>query len=146
MSVSLSILNTEIITDPKTLGISYDTEENQNNNISIANVLNTIGMSGENIEVNEISTVDMQSAVVGTEFMSLSNVKQRAWLAIVGLPSVPVKNSNLRSQVSEIWGALTITRSNLVLLQSRSASRSEVLFGEGVKVTSFDVHMARRET
>ena len=58
---------------------------------------------------------------------------------------MPVKNMNLRNQIKEIWGAATTTRDNLTALQIRSASRSEVLFGEGVKVTPFDVHIARRE-
>lgn len=145
MAVDLGQLKTEINTDPKTLGISFDPQESEANNRFIAGRLNEIGASSETIEVTEVSTLDMQSAVIGSEFASLNATQQRAWLAIVGLDSIPIKNTNLRGQVLAVWAGGTTTRNNLGTLQTKSATRSEVLFGENVSVSTHDVHLARRQ-
>jgi hypothetical protein len=142
--VNYTILYNEIVNDPKGLGISFDAEESALNNRNIAASLNAVGASGEIVEVGEVSNIEMQKAVIGAEFVLLNAVQQRAWLAILSLNTIPVKDTNIRNQVLEIWGVGTTTRANLGSLQSRSASRAEALFGEGVVVTSFDVHMARR--
>ncbi len=137
MALDLSILKTELTTDPETLGYASFSDR------GAANKLNEAGASSETIEVEEVSAVDIQGAVVGSEFSALSATAQRAWLAIVGLESVPVKNTNLREQILDIWGAGTTTRTNLAALQTKSATRAEVLFGEGVSVSQSDVQKAR---
>ncbi len=135
--MDLNILKTELTTDPKTLGYSGL------NDREAANKLNEVGASGETVDVVQVEALHLQSAVVGSEFASLSATAQRAWLAIVGLERVPVKNTNLRGQILSIWTGVTTTRANLAALQTKSATRAEVLFGEGVSITQSDVQKAR---
>lgn len=137
MVINLGQLKTELATDPKGLGYSSLSDR------EAANKLNEVGASSEMVDVVQVSALEMQSTVVGSEFASLSATAQRAWLAIVGLGRVPVKNINLRGQILSIWGASTTTRTNLATLQTKSATRAEVLFGEGVSITQSDVQKAR---
>lgn len=143
--MDIDILKTEIDTDPKTLGISFDPQENEANNRAIADKLNEVGASGESVDVSVRQPYELQAVVVGSEFEGLSAAKQRGWLAIVGLSEIPMKNVGLRAQVTSIWSA-GATRTALGNLQTKSATRAEVLFGEKVSVTSHDVHLARRQT
>ncbi len=140
-------LKTEIQTDPQ--GLGYDVSPTfyvtNGDDMAIADLLNEIGGSSETIEPEFVSAADAQAAVVGTDWAALSDVKQRGWLAIIGLGDVPVKDANIRAQITEIWPVST-TRTNLVALQTRDASRAEALWGEGVTVSHTDVAIALRET
>ena len=137
MAIDYAVLKTEIQIDPKGLELLFSDIRDA------ADKLNEPGLSGETIEPENVSPVDMQAAVVATEYAGLPAAAQRMWLAIVGLPDVPIRNASLRQQVKDIWAAGTATRGNLVALQSRSASRVEVLFGEGISVSYRDVARAR---
>jgi len=136
--IDLTVLKTELDTDPQTLGYS------SLNDREAANKLNEAGSSGETIDVTCASTIDLQAAVVGSEFDLLSAGKQRAWLAIVGLSEVPVKSTTLRGQILEIFADGTTTRSNLGALQSKSATRGEKVFEEDTSISYNDVKEARR--
>lgn len=140
-------LKTEIQTDP--LGLGYDVSPTfyvtNEDDMAVAGLLNEVGGSSETIEPDFVSAADAQAAVLGSEWAGLSDVKQRGWLAIVGLGEIPVKNANIRAQITAIWDPGT-TRDNLIALQTRDASRAEALFGEGVTVSHTDVAIALRET
>jgi hypothetical protein len=132
--VDLTVLQTELSNNPQTYGGTSDKEA--------AALLNAVSAT-ETIEVAEVSPTLVQNAVVNAEYIALTASNQRAWLAIVGLPSVPVKLAGLRSQIMSIWTAGTTTRASLAALQTRLASRAEVLFGENVRVTHPQVAQAR---
>ena len=138
MSVIISELLTEIQTDPMTLGLAGMDDG------GISRLLNAIGGSSETIEVTSLDAATVQRAVIGSEFINLSTAQQNLWLAILSVGTIAVKDPNIRAQVVAVWGAPTVTRTNLIALQSRSASRSEVLWGEGVSVSVSDVAIALR--
>jgi hypothetical protein len=82
-------------------------------------------------------------SVVHTEWDALTEPLQNAWRSLLQLELIPIGNANIRNLISHIWGAGTTTRSNIVALQSKTATRGEVLWGEGVNVTQSDVQRAR---
>lgn len=133
----LAILNTELTDDPKLLGLA-----NMDNPAAAAK-LNEIGASGETVSAGTINGQELQKAVVGAEFLALSAVKQRGWLAIIsaGDGQVEVDHAGIVAQVTAIWNGST-TLTNLAALRTRSASRAEALFGHGIAM--FDVAEARR--
>ena len=128
-------LRSEILSDPAAVG--YAGKEPH----EIAALLNDPAR-GETVSRAMVPSWELQAAVVGSEFQALSAVAQRAWLAIVALPEVPVTNANLRSQVAAIWGAGTATRGNLQALETRPGSRAEALWGEGTYITHQQVSEA----
>lgn len=136
----LQTLRTELDTDPQTLGYAGKT------NYQIALLLNEVGLSGETIDREFVMASELQGAVVGSEAILLLSPQRDLWAAFMSIAiadgTIPLDNNNLRGQVLEVWGAGTTTRSNLAALQTRSASRAEVLFGDGVVVTDNDVEEA----
>ncbi len=141
MSIDLTLLKNELANDPKSLGYSaFDDFE-------AADKLNEIGASAETIEPEFVPAYKAQQEVVASEYLALVTGEQNLWNAILTSKSengIPIKNATIRGQVATIWGAGTTTRTNLVGLQTRSASRAEVLFGENVIVSMIQVHKARR--
>lgn len=93
-------------------------------------------------EVDEISNTAAVSAVVASEFVALAAAAQRGWLMVTNLERIPVQNVAIRTLVADIWAAPTMTRANLVALQTRDGSHAEGLFG--VRVSIDDVRAARR--
>lgn len=141
MAITLTALKNELNSDPKSLGYSALDD------FEAADKLNEAGASGETIEPAFVTAFQAQQEVVGSEYLTLTIGEQNLWNAIlisVDSQGVPIKNAIIRGQVATIWGAGTTTRTNLVALQTRSASRAEVLFGEDVVVSMMDVHRARR--
>lgn len=138
MAIDYTVLKTELNDDPKGLGLT------SLNDRLAAEKLNKVGASNQEIDVLTVSPINAQKSVIGTEFDVLSAGKQRLWLAILSTGSIEIRNFNIRGQIGSIWGAGTVTKTNLVALQKRSASRSEVLFGPGVKVSQNDVDAGRK--
>jgi len=131
--VVISELAAEITNDPKTLGLLAM----GGNHAAVAAKLNERGASSETIQVQEMGSGDAQNAVDHDEFKALSAADRDGWLAIVGLDSIPVRKAGIRSQLGAIWTAVgsPTTRAALTVLQSRSASRAEILWGEETTVT-----------
>lgn len=123
----LGQLNTELTNDPKALGLTAM------DNPTAAAKLNEIGASSETVSAGIINGQELQMAVVGSEFISLSDAKQRGWLALIsaGDGQVNVNDQRVIDQATAIWdGATTLT--NLAALRTRPASRAEVLFGHDI--------------
>lgn len=132
----LAILNTELTTDPKTLGlVAMD-------NPTAADKLNEIGASGEKVSAGIINGQELQKVVINAEYAALSDVKRQGWGTIIaaGDGQVDIDDQQIVDQVVAIWvGTTTLT--NLATLRKRDASRAEVLFGHGVSYQ--DVAKAR---
>lgn len=94
-------------------------------------------------DVETVTKEDIQKAVVATEWSALAEApKERLWQSILALDSIPVSDTNIRNQIQEIWGAGTTTRTNLVALQTRPASRAEALWGAGTVISKTAVQQA----
>lgn len=112
----------------------------------IAKILNdAAGAEAGSIDVEYVLPEQLQQAVVASEYEALGvdDVERRLWDSLLSLPRVPVKHANIRGQVLAIWDAGTTTRSNLAALQTRTGSRAEVLWGDGVVISPDQVLAAR---
>ena len=111
--MNIDALKAETDTDPLARGYAGMTEA------AVADSLNAINRSRNRTSV---SPGEMQRAVDGAEFVALSDVKQRAWLAILS-DSVDPNNANTIAQVTAIWTSGT-TLTNLAALQTEAVSRA----------------------
>lgn len=143
MAIDLVALRNELETDPNSYGYAGPYAEGDNGTLCV--LLNEV-RAGITVDVPTLTAAQMQAAVVGSEFGALADVKQRAWQCVLACGEIPVDNSNIRAQVSSIWGAGTTTRSNLVALQTRTGSRAEELFGAGTVINHHHVAEARNAT
>ena len=85
------------------------------------------------VDRDSVSISLMQAEVVGNEYVALSQAKRDAWRDILSADP-EIKNTNMRNQIMEIWGAGTATRSNLAALQTKLVSRATELGIGKVKV------------
>lgn len=127
-------LKTEIDNDSKVLGYSGKTDQ------EVAALMNTVGLSNETIDRGVIDAHEIVSACVSTDLNALSDKQQAQLLFVVSAGQVNTSDAKIRA----IFGGLfngTQTKTNLLTLATRPASRAEVLFGEEVKY--WDVARAR---
>jgi hypothetical protein len=137
VAINYTQLATEINTDPKSLGYAGKSD------YAIAVILNTPGASAETIFKAYTDTSEIVAGIVRAEWDALSAAnKQFLNEVILNAPKVKTGDSNLRSSVGGIFGVGTTSRTNLVNVASKSATRGEVLFGEGTTISDTDVAKA----
>lgn len=129
-------LQTELVVDPLHLYVGLS------NHGDMASQCNSRSAVSALIEISYVKPEDAQAAVIGSEYAALTAVQRDMWGTIVGLPQIPVSNTNIRQQVTNVWSAGTTTRANLVALQFRRGSRAEQLWGEGVVIHHLDIAAA----
>lgn len=131
-------LRNEIINDPISLGYAGKTDS------EIASLLNTVPgspIAGRQIDREIIDTWEILEATVQAEWGALSAAEKQRYQTIVGAGTVSVKGTNVRNAFLQMFAAGTQTRTNLAALQTRAASRAEVLGFRPVSVG--DVNLAR---
>lgn len=134
----IQALRTEIDTDPKALG--YATLKAQSNGPeAVAAKLNELGASAETLFKQYVQIEDFLAEVVLTEFTALSTAGKTAVDQFFRGTRIKTGSANMRTTLGALFptGA---TRTALLALAQRSASRAEALWGEGVRVT--DQHVA----
>ena len=142
---NLLSLKSELLSDPQ--GLGYGLAIASDNYRGVASALNNVGP--ETIDPAIISTGDLQGAVDPTEFLALTDRKATLWLSILQAATasgIRATNPNIRAQIGSVWAAGTTTRDNLGALQTRPASRMEVLFGEGTIVKPVELGRALNQT
>jgi len=137
--VDYLVLKNEIDTDPKGLGYAGKTDP------EVAELLNTIGLSSENIDVGVIDGQELSKAVEIPEYTALTDAERQGWTTIVSAGDGQVDVDDLRvvAQIGAIWGSGTTTRANLLALKARRCSRAEALLGRGIGIGHLDVAKAR---
>jgi len=146
----ISELTTELVTDPA--GIGYAPYIIAGNHMALETILNDkTGIGSGTINRTYADAPTLQSAVVVSEYLALTDIARQAWLLLVtasqntgqeGSLGVPLQNSEIQAQVTAIWDAGTVTRSNLLALLTKGGSRAEVLWGDGAVVTINDISLA----
>lgn len=129
--MDLAILKAEIDNDHISRGYS------ELSDAEIADSLNNI--LDRTVNRDFVSPEEMQSAVIGSDFIAISAIKQRAWLAIL-TDNVNPNNSNTITQISSIWPA-SETLDNLADLRTELGSRAKEL--DLGQVTPSDVAKAK---
>lgn len=139
MAINYTALANEINTDPKALGYAGKSD------YEISQIMNTPGASAETLFRSYTPVEDIIAAIVRSEYDALA-AAGKTYLNEVVLKSAKVKtgDATLRTQIAQLFGAGTQTRTNLTAVASRAASRAEVLFGEDINVTDADVARALR--
>ena len=134
-AAELVILNTELTTDPLALGYTGKADG------EMASLLNAINPS-YSIDRENIDGQELQMAVVTSEYDNLTDKQRDLWLTILlaGTGIIAVSDVRVKDQIKAIWGPITDTRDNLVALQTRDASRAEVVFDSaGLSISILDI-------
>lgn len=141
MPVILSALRTELLTDPRSLG--YSTAVTQGDHNTLVDLINRSAAS-HSVSMGTVTSINLQQVVVASEYAVLSGGQRDLWNAVLTAATggVPISNAAIRAQVAVVWSAGTTTRANLLALDTRTGTRAEVLFGEGMRVTSTDIQKA----
>lgn len=141
MTINYTALATELNTDPKALG--YKTSGVFKSDYDISLILNTPGASSETIFRAYTDTAEIVAGIVRSEWTALSAAdKQFLTEVILTAPKLKTGDANLRASVAGVFAAGTTSRTNLTAAASKSASRAEVLFGEGTTIGDQDVAKA----
>ena len=144
MAFTLQQLKTDITSG--TLSSTFAPLVSAENWDAIAAMYNDVANGGL-IDRNTVTVFDLQSAVVGSEYIALTVGQRDLWNCLIiacSSSSIPLKNSNLRGQVAAVFGAGTTSRTNLLALQQRQGTKAEVLYGDGTVITPSDVFNAVR--
>lgn len=137
--IDYAALANEINTDPVSLGYAGKSD------YQISVLLNTAGGSGQTLFKSYTPTEDVVAGIVRSEYDALA-AAGKTYLNEVVLKASKVKtgDATLRTQIAQLFGAGTTTRTNLTNVASRPASRAEILFGENATVSDADVARALR--
>lgn len=140
MAVTISVLRTELLSS--VFASTYSAAIAQGSHNAVADRVNSYASA--TVSVGVIFAIDMQQAVVASEYAVLSGGQRDLWNAVVttGVNGVSISNAALRAQVAFVWSAGTTTRASLLALDSKRGSRAELLFGEATVVTATDVQQA----
>jgi hypothetical protein len=135
-------IRTEIDNDPKALGYAA-LRAQSNGPEALAAKLNQAGASSETLFRSYVPLADVLACVVASEYSSLSTANKTLWQDLV-VRSAQLKSgdANMRATIAGIFAAGTTSRTNLVNVASRAASRAEALWGEGTVVLDQQVSLA----
>lgn len=140
MAMTLAALRAEIDTDPETLG--YATLLAQSNGPeAVAAKLNELGASGETLFKSYVPVEDMLAEIVYTDYTALTAAAKTALDQFFRGSKVKTGSTNMRTTLAALF-PVSATRTALIALASRSASRAEALWGEGTTVSAQSVAMA----
>jgi hypothetical protein len=114
-------LKNEILGDSKSLG--YIGKEDY----QIADLMNTIGLSGEVINRGVIPSYEIIDATVPSEWTALTATEKQRYQTITGAGQCNSSNANIRAAFQSMFAAGTQTRINLTALLTRTCSRAEAL-------------------
>jgi len=137
-------LLSELQTDSQALG--YAALVAANNDAALAVLLND-KTKGGTISRTIVTATELQSCVVGSEYLSLTADQKSLWQSILLAAAdggVRMSNTNIRAQALAVWAGGTTTRTNLGNAQDRAGSRAEALWGDGASVSVGDISNALR--
>ena len=147
MTIGLSALRVELLTDPVSIGYAPHVSNGSFGILSL--ILNSVsanaGTVTSAVTVGRVFADDMQQCVVPTEYSVLAAAGRDLWNAVLtgAVRGIAISNTVLRSQITAVWSAgLSGTRNNLIALQTRACTRGETLFGESTVVDVNDVAKA----
>lgn len=132
---------TEINTDPKALG--YATLRTQSNGPeALAAKMNEVAASAETLTITWLATEEALAVLVGTEVTALAQANRDLLTVVTSQSRIKTGSATMRATLGGIFASGTTSRTNLVALATRSASRAEALWGEGTVVTAQAVSIA----
>lgn len=122
-SVQYPTLKTELVTDPKTLGLP---------GMDAATAAAKLNEAGASAETKMLETVlpayKILGATIQAEFDALSATEKQRYSIIISAGLVDVSNTNIRAAFQTMFAGGTTTRANLIALVNRPISRAVALF------------------
>ena len=136
--INYTALKAEIANDPNGLGYAGKTDQ------PVADLMNDPAKGGT-ITRGAITSQTVIDAVNPNEFAALTALQLQQLQVITSTGNVDVGNTNVQGQLGKLFTAAAspITRSAIIALASRPASRAEALFGSGTIIQASDVAQAR---
>lgn len=138
MIIDLTALLNELTLDPAALGYT-------GSDVDDAALLNEVGASGETVLRQSIPMGEVYAQVEWTtEWLGLEAVRREGFRQVTSTETLDASSPRIRDALEAIFGSGSATWGNLAAIASRDASRAEILFGHGAKVTPSDCANARR--
>lgn len=148
MALSKAALNTELTTDPASMGYAAHVAANDDAALSAILCDQAAGAAkGYTLNKATITAAELQSCVVVSEWVTRTADQKTGWQNILIASSdtgVPTSNANIISQVVAIWPNGTTTLANISAARARSCSRAEQIGGEGYAPSAGEVSIALR--
>lgn len=134
-------LQTEINTDPKTLG--YAALRAANNYIGLAAKLNATYAGVVAVFRNDVKSAEILAAMIESEVSSLTQIQWTRVQVLLAPPVIDASQVTIRNQFGGIFAGKTTTLGNLTAVGQKAATtRAEELWGYKVVVTEQDVATA----
>lgn len=76
----------------------------------------------------DLSTAELNTAIVWSEFAALTTGLQNTYLAVIAPGTVDATSANVRGAFTTVFAANTVSLANLVTLAQRQPTRFEALF------------------
>lgn len=136
--VDLQALADELTSNP--LGLGYTGDD-----AADAGLLNDPGASGETVRRSAIPMGEIYGQIDWDgEYLAMTPEKREAFQVITSTEYLDVTSQHIRDAFVAIFGAGSTTLGGLQSILDRDASRAEILFGVGVRVSPSHVADARR--
>lgn len=129
MPVDLTLLRTELQTDPTALGYAPHIAGGADGTLAVLVNQPRIGIS---VKRAVIQTWELIAATDATEYGALSVTAKDIYRTLVSAGVVDVSDDQIRTILGTLFPAGSATRTNLLARLSRQGSRAEQLFGVGV--------------
>ena len=106
---------------------------------TLARTLNDSAL--ETVTRRHISAEELQLAVVGAEFITLSSERRDLWNSLLAAAPIDMSKDETREQLDIVWADGT-TRTNIRARRTKSGSDLEKTFGEGSRCSHREVTSA----
>lgn len=128
------VLRNELLADPIGLGYSGMTD------LLAAAKLNALD-TGRTQARTAVPVAEMFNAIVNADWPAVASLAESKLRALLQMQTVDASNANIKVIIGAVFGAGTVTRTNLLAIGSQTVSRA-VELGLGV-ITTLDVTRAR---
>lgn len=146
MPIDRAALNTELTTDPESLGYAqWIPVASPGANANIAELINaTTGAGASTLSNDPVTGSTFLAALDPVELSSLTSQQMAVVQLYTTADTVAIGEPNVQSWIMSTWPAETSPRTNaaLMALFNRPCSRAEVLFGRGAQVGTSDIYTA----
>ncbi len=142
MAIDLAALQTELNTDPQTLGYAAPPTPLYDEATAIADAAL---INNENIASVKasLSGAEVFEATDATEFDALTDAQRSEWLSLCAIDSMnPANGTPAAAAATRIFGGGSATLTALQSLRAENISRAQQLFGVAVQVG--DIQAARQ--
>ncbi len=140
MTINYAALQTELKTDPSSIGYSGLINATPVNWDGVMNLLNTPTSKLPSIQHEAIDSAAFKAEIKPTELQTLTTTQLQQVGIYATSGNVDVGDSDVQAWINILWpsSAAPFTNANLTALATRLQSPAELLFGVGFVITNVD--------